>query len=150
MYYTFEFLYEDPLEHQAKSLQFSAQSDYEATEMFRKWYSLSFPDHQIPDDIPCRVVYSKDDAEYYESIGQKYCRYNPNEGVCEYPEGMTMAVQTDTGLVEIDPCVYEEIERHENVTVIVSRCIHCGNIDISWVEEGENEEDYSDDQQSEI
>lgn len=33
---------------------------------------------------------------------------------------------------EVDACVYEEIERHENVTVTVHKCKKCGHIDISW------------------
>ena len=37
---------------------------------------------------------------------------------------------------EVDPCVYEEIERHEGVTVIISKCKNCGHIDVSW-ERGE-------------
>ncbi len=36
------------------------------------------------------------------------------------------------GIHELDPCIYEEIERYCNVTVIISRCKKCGNIDISW------------------
>lgn len=39
---------------------------------------------------------------------------------------------------DVDPCVYEEIERHEGVTVIVSKCKNCGHIDISWERGFEN------------
>lgn len=41
------------------------------------------------------------------------------------------------GEYEVDPCVYEEIERHENVTVIVNKCKNCGHIDISWEKEND-------------
>lgn len=37
---------------------------------------------------------------------------------CEFPEGIT--IKSD-GEHELDPCVYEEIERYENVPVIISR-----------------------------
>lgn len=32
----------------------------------------------------------------------------------------------------VDPCVYEEIEKHENVTVTVLRCKNCGHVEIEW------------------
>ena len=35
--------------------------------------------------------------------------------------------------MEVDPCVYEEMERHANVTVIVQRCRRCGGIAIRWL-----------------
>lgn len=34
---------------------------------------------------------------------------------------------------EVDECIYKEVERYENVTVIISKCEKCGHIDISWV-----------------
>lgn len=37
------------------------------------------------------------------------------------------------GIHELEPCLYEEVERYENVTVVISKCVHCGKIDISWV-----------------
>jgi hypothetical protein len=49
---------------------------------------------------------------------------------CNHPNGII--IKPD-GVNELDPCVYEEIERYENVTVIISKCIHCGELDISWV-----------------
>ena len=42
--------------------------------------------------------------------------------------------------IPVDPCVYEQIEAYKNVTVIVSRCIHCGNIDISWKRQEDTED----------
>jgi hypothetical protein len=34
--------------------------------------------------------------------------------------------------IPLSPHVFEEIERYENVTIIVGKCRHCGYIDISW------------------
>lgn len=36
------------------------------------------------------------------------------------------------GVNELDPCVYRRKELHRNVTVEVSQCERCGNINISW------------------
>ena len=40
---------------------------------------------------------------------------------------------------ELDPCLYEEIETHENCTVHVLRCKRCGHIEIEWERNEENE-----------
>lgn len=48
---------------------------------------------------------------------------------CSFPPGIT--IKPD-GKHELDPCIYEDIERHRNVTVTVSRCRVCGHIEISW------------------
>lgn len=47
---------------------------------------------------------------------------------CSYSEG-----NVSLGEHELDPCVYEEVERYENVTVVISRCKKCGKLDIGWV-----------------
>lgn len=36
------------------------------------------------------------------------------------------------GIHELDPHIYQEIERYGNVTVHVNKCKKCGHIDISW------------------
>ena len=41
---------------------------------------------------------------------------------------------------EVDPCVYQDVEMHINATVIVSRCVRCGKVNISWLRT-ENTED---------
>ena len=41
--------------------------------------------------------------------------------------------------IPVDPCVYEQIEAYKNVTVIVSKCIYCGAIDISWKKQEDTE-----------
>lgn len=56
---------------------------------------------------------------------------------CCWPEGMV--IKPD-GINELDPCVYEDIEIYTNVTVIVSRCKNCGNIDIRWMRQEDTEE----------
>lgn len=43
---------------------------------------------------------------------------------------------------EVDPCIYEEVERHENVTVIIHKCKNCGHIDISWEKQDNTESIY--------
>lgn len=56
---------------------------------------------------------------------------------CCWPEEIT--VKPD-GINELDPCVYEDIEIYTNVTVIVSKCKNCGNIDIRWMRQEDTEE----------
>lgn len=55
---------------------------------------------------------------------------------CEHPGGII--IKPD-GVNELDPCVYEDVEKYKNVTVIVSRCIYCGHIEISWVRQEDTE-----------
>lgn len=55
---------------------------------------------------------------------------------CEHPGGII--IKPD-GVNELDPCVYEDIEKYKNVTVIVSRCIYCGHMEISWVRQEDTE-----------
>lgn len=43
------------------------------------------------------------------------------------------------GVNELDPCIYEEIERHEGVTVVVLKCKNCGHIEIEWFKEDNDE-----------
>lgn len=56
---------------------------------------------------------------------------------CSLPSGI--AIKPD-GVNELDPCIYEEIERHTNVTVIISRCKRCGCIDVSWIRQNDTDE----------
>lgn len=44
--------------------------------------------------------------------------------------------------IEVDPCVYEEVERYENVTVSILKCKYCGNIEIEWFRQDNTEEVY--------
>lgn len=52
------------------------------------------------------------------------------EKKCSFPDGI--AIKPD-GVNELDPCVYEEVERYANVTVIISKCRNCGHIEVSWM-----------------
>ena len=36
------------------------------------------------------------------------------------------------GANELDPCLYQEIEAHKNVTVHILRCVRCGHIEVEW------------------
>lgn len=49
---------------------------------------------------------------------------------CEFPDGLVIKPDGEN---ELDPCLYEQIEFHTNCAVTISRCMRCGNIDISWV-----------------
>lgn len=49
--------------------------------------------------------------------------------VCEHQNGDV----TRLFGVPVDPCVYEEIERYANATVIVQRCVKCGQTAVRWV-----------------
>lgn len=55
---------------------------------------------------------------------------------CTHPNGIT--IKPD-GIHELDPCIYEDIEIHEGVTVIVSRCVNCGHVEFSWRRENEQD-----------
>lgn len=47
---------------------------------------------------------------------------------CTHGDGVTMMLNGH----EVDPCLYEEIEKWENVTVTVLRCKRCGHIELEW------------------
>lgn len=55
---------------------------------------------------------------------------------CQFPNGII--VKPD-GINELDPCVYEEIERLKNVTVSIRKCKVCGYIDIAWERQDDTE-----------
>lgn len=48
---------------------------------------------------------------------------------CEFPDGMV--IKPD-GINELDPCMYEEVERWGNATVIVLKCAKCGHTEVTW------------------
>ena len=43
------------------------------------------------------------------------------------------------GVNELDPCVYRDVQIFRNVTVVVSRCVKCGNINIGWIRQPDTE-----------
>jgi hypothetical protein len=55
---------------------------------------------------------------------------------CQHPNGIT--IKPD-GIHELDPCIYEDTEMYTNVTVIVSKCKVCGNVDIRWMRQEDTE-----------
>ena len=59
---------------------------------------------------------------------------------CNFGVGVT--VKPD-GVNELDPCIYEDVEVHTNVTVVVKRCTKCGHIELVWHRQ-ENTEDLMD------
>lgn len=56
---------------------------------------------------------------------------------CKGPDGV---VFKPDGEHELDPCIYEDIEMYTNVTVVISRCINCGHIEISWMKQEDTEQ----------
>lgn len=48
---------------------------------------------------------------------------------CQHENGASIRF----GAYEIDPCEFEEVERHANVTVSILRCPKCGKISIGWL-----------------
>lgn len=56
---------------------------------------------------------------------------------CQFPNGLM--IKPD-GINELDPCIYIPEQCFTNVTVTVSKCQRCGNIDISWQRQSNTEE----------
>lgn len=48
---------------------------------------------------------------------------------CEFENGIVIKPDGEN---ELDPCVYEEVERYKNVTVSILRCRNCGHIELNW------------------
>lgn len=55
---------------------------------------------------------------------------------CSFPDGIT--IKPD-GINELDPCIYEEVEVHHNVTVRVLKCRKCDHIELEW-ERGDSDD----------
>ena len=60
-------------------------------------------------------------AEYQKQISARKC--GSGDGV---------TIKSD-GTHELDPCIYETTEIHRNVTVVIGKCMKCGNVDVSWI-----------------
>ena len=58
---------------------------------------------------------------------------------CTLPDGMIIK---PNGVNELDPCDYEEVEKHINVVVTVLRCKRCGHIELLWEETEDSEHIY--------
>lgn len=63
---------------------------------------------------------------------------NAEENRCTFPGGITYRPD---GKNELDPCRYEVIEKHRNVTVEVLRCKKCGHVEIAWARQENTEDD---------
>ena len=67
-----------------------------------------------------------------------------NKNKCTFPGGITYRPD---GKNEIDPCQYELIEKHRNVTVEVLKCKKCGHVEIAWTRQEDTDdiedEDYT-------
>ena len=51
---------------------------------------------------------------------------------CDIDEcGDNVTVRLENGY-ELSPHVFEEVERIENATVVISKCTECGKYDIGW------------------
>ena len=60
---------------------------------------------------------------------------------CTYPTGVS--IKPD-GVHELDPCVYDVVEIHRNVTVEVLHCRKCGNTEINWTRQEDTVDEYID------
>ena len=58
------------------------------------------------------------------------------ENKCSYPDGVKINISG----IDVDPCVFKDIEKYANVTVTISRCIRCGRINIEWERQDDTEE----------
>lgn len=56
---------------------------------------------------------------------------------CSY--GVGVSIKPD-GVNELDPCSYEILEAHRNVTVEILRCKKCGHIEILWHRQEDTED----------
>lgn len=54
------------------------------------------------------------------------------------PCGNGIKVYTQDG-IEIDPCLYEEIETHENCIVHILKCQRCGKVLVEWEKANDDE-----------
>ena len=55
---------------------------------------------------------------------------------CNHGDGVTVSI----GGVPVDPCLYAVTKRFRNATVIISECIYCGHIEVSWERQDDTEE----------
>ena len=55
---------------------------------------------------------------------------------CKFPDGIT--IKPD-GVHELDPCLYEPIEKYRNVTVTVLRCSKCGHVELTFTRQENTE-----------
>ena len=73
------------------------------------------------------------DDPYKKSLLERECVK------CAFPDGII--IRPD-GVHALDPCVYETIEIHRNVTVEILRCKNCGNTEIIWFCQKNTEDEF--------
>lgn len=56
---------------------------------------------------------------------------------CKFPNNII--IKPD-GINELDPCIYQVVEKYKNVTIEIIKCKHCGNIEINWYRQDDTEE----------
>lgn len=61
---------------------------------------------------------------------------------CQPPLGIKMGVNYQGEFFSLDPCVYEEMEVHRNVTVVVKQCPKCGHVELEWHRQDDTEDEY--------
>lgn len=44
------------------------------------------------------------------------------------------------GINELDPCVYQVVEKYKNVTVEIVKCKNCGHTEVNWYRQDDTEE----------
>lgn len=54
---------------------------------------------------------------------------------CKLPGDMIIRFGVD-GDIDLDPCLYEEVDIIKHCTVHILRCKRCGHIEIEWEREG--------------
>lgn len=55
---------------------------------------------------------------------------------CSWGDGLV--IKPD-GEHELDPCIYRDVELYHNVTIIVSKCVKCGNTIFTWMKQDDTE-----------
>ena len=71
-------------------------------------------------------------SEFLQNAGKAFEQCIHIIESCDLDEcGDNVTVRMENGY-ELSPHVYEEVERIENATVVISRCTECGKYDIGW------------------
>lgn len=75
---------------------------------------------------PTRSIWITNDSEF-DADCVKCFEYNHEDFSCsEKSYGLNLFGSN------VDPCVYDVVEQHDNVSVEILKCRKCGKIEISW------------------
>lgn len=69
-----------------------------------------------------------------------------HKGKCKIPVEFDLMLPVGNTPAPVDPCLYAVTKRFRNATVIISECIYCGHIEVSW-ERQEDTEEITDDEE---